>query len=292
MGRSEQIVAIVAAFVVVGCVGEVGDARRGDAAIRSDTGVGASDGGVTDDGGSTAGDGGDEPFDAGVPMDAASTDPCERACGHVYDDCGFSFAYSDGTPAPRSACIDACNAGELAGAEECFATAACTREAIEACVPMPDGGMATDGGSGGDWPTGWVAYEDRVLELVNAERARGATCGGTSYSAVGPLAMDEQLRQAARGHSEDMATRGYFDHNTPEGTTPWDRIRAAAYTGGGPLGENIAAGQSTPEEVVRAWMDSPGHCVNIMTGGFREIGVGYFMGGPYGHYWTQNFGGG
>ncbi|MFP3338704.1 CAP domain-containing protein, partial [Micrococcus sp. SIMBA_131] len=54
-------------------------------------------------------------------------------------------------------------------------------------------------------------------------------------------------------------------------------------------GENIAAGQATPEEVVKAWMNSEGHRKNILNPGYTEIGVGYISGGSYGHYWTQMF---
>ena len=57
-------------------------------------------------------------------------------------------------------------------------------------------------------------------------------------------------------------------------------------------GENIAAGQTTPQEVVDGWMQSPGHCSNIMSPSFTEIGVGYVLApqGQLPHYWTQTFG--
>ncbi len=68
------------------------------------------------------------------------------------------------------------------------------------------------------------------------------------------------------------------------------RIAAAGYRASG-WGENIAAGQSTPEEVVQGWMESPGHCRNIMNPEYRTIGIGYGVvpGSPYGTYWTQDF---
>jgi uncharacterized protein YkwD len=67
----------------------------------------------------------------------------------------------------------------------------------------------------------------------------------------------------------------------------------AGYAGSYPWGENIAAGQSTPQAVVNAWMSSAGHCANIMKASYTAIGVGYAFGASstYGHYWTQNFGG-
>jgi uncharacterized protein YkwD len=127
---------------------------------------------------------------------------------------------------------------------------------------------------------------------MNARRAQGATCGVTMYPPAPPLTMDPRLTAAARGHSADMARRGYFDHDTPEGRTMVDRIRAAGYRGGR-MGENIAAGKGTAAETVQQWMDSPGHCENIMDRRYTAVGVGYaFQGGSrLGHYWTQDFGG-
>ena len=56
------------------------------------------------------------------------------------------------------------------------------------------------------------------------------------------------------------------------------------------MGENIAAGQPTPESVVAGWLRSEGHCRNIMNPGFRELGLGFAQGGTYGTYWVQDFG--
>jgi len=138
-----------------------------------------------------------------------------------------------------------------------------------------------------------ASFEDQVLVLVNQHRASGATCGGTPYAAVGPLAMDANLQSAARAHSQDMAANNYFSHTSLDGRTFDDRIRDAGYAGAFPWGENIAAGYSTPHAVVAGWMSSPGHCANIMNGSFRAVGVGYayLAGSSYGHYWTQDFGG-
>jgi uncharacterized protein YkwD len=159
------------------------------------------------------------------------------------------------------------------------------------------GGSAT-GGSGGlncndpaTWPADWVAFEDQVLQLVNARRAAGATCGGSAYPAVGPITMEAHLRVAARCHSLDMATQGYFDHTSLDGRSPWDRIAQAGYTRASWQGENIAAGYATPAAVVDGWMNSTGHCTNIMNAHFVDTGVGYafLSSSPYRSYWTQDF---
>lgn len=145
---------------------------------------------------------------------------------------------------------------------------------------------APEASTGGDNPS----FEEQVVTLVNQRRAAGANCGGTFYPAVPALVMNAKLRNAARLHSTDMAENNYFSHTSQDGRSPFQRMAAAGYTSS-PMGENIAAGYSTPSSVVSGWMSSSGHCKNIMRSGFRAIGVGYASGGSYGHYWTQNFGG-
>jgi uncharacterized protein YkwD len=154
--------------------------------------------------------------------------------------------------------------------------------------PPPTGPDCTNAAS---WPADWVALEDQVLVLVNQRRAAGATCGGVAKPPVPPLTNDPKLRQAARCHSLDMARNNFFDHNSQDGRTLWDRIAAAGYTGFGNA-ENIAAGQSTAADVMNSWMTSTGHCNNIMTSGSNEIGIGYGFdtSSDYDRYWTQDFG--
>lgn len=130
-----------------------------------------------------------------------------------------------------------------------------------------------------------TSYEDQVVALTNQERlAHGC----------GPVTMDNRLRLAADGHSQDMALNDYFSHTAPDGTSPWDRIRAQGYVYS-MAGENIAAGYSSPESVVQGWMNSDGHRANILNCGFIHIGVGYYYiqndtgNVNYRHYWTQVF---
>lgn len=170
-------------------------------------------------------------------------------------------------------------------------------------------GDGADGASGDDAPAGsdvpdndycagvaaWSeparAFEAEVVELVNQARAQGASCGGQPFGVTGPLVMEARLRCAARVHSLDMATRDFFDHTNPDGESPYDRMEQAGYSYQA-AGENIAAGQTTPQEVVAGWMESPGHCTNIMSPDFTQIGVGY-VNAPedqFPHYWTQTFG--
>lgn len=140
--------------------------------------------------------------------------------------------------------------------------------------------------------SGNTSFEDQVVILVNQQRAAGASCGGTPYAPVAALTMNGSLRAAAQEHSFDMAANDYFSHTSLDGRTFDQRIHNAGYFGSS-LGENIAAGQPTPASVVAAWMASTGHCVNIMTGSFNAVGVGYAFSNnsTYHVYWTMDFGG-
>ena len=139
-----------------------------------------------------------------------------------------------------------------------------------------------------DWSDEWKSFEEEVLLLTNEIRSSGTTCGGDAYPPVPPLTMQRNLRCSARVHSKDMYDRDFFDHTNPSGEGPAERMQQANYPWMS-YGENIAWRYSTPEEVVQGWNDSPGHCTNMMSDWFDEIGVGLYDGGT-GIYWTQNFG--
>lgn len=128
-------------------------------------------------------------------------------------------------------------------------------------------------------PTGDAAAEQRVIVIVNQRR---------SAAGCGPVRLDIQLRAAARGHSADMATNAYFSHTGVDGSSPWDRAKRAGYDS--PSGENIAMGQRTAEDVMRAWMNSDGHRRNIVNCDSKAIGVGLRRNRAGTPYWTQMFG--
>jgi uncharacterized protein YkwD len=159
---------------------------------------------------------------------------------------------------------------------------------------LPHGGsLNPDGGSPDAGTTeAFAMLEDRVLVLVNQRRSQGADCGSVHYPPAPAMSMNASLRIAARLHSQDMANNDYFSHVSQDGRTFDQRIRSAGYASS-ILGENIAAGLPTAEGTMNLWMNSPGHCVNVMDSRFRAIGVGYGnrSGSTYTHYWTQDFGG-
>jgi uncharacterized protein YkwD len=130
----------------------------------------------------------------------------------------------------------------------------------------------------------------RVLALVNATRASGQRCGGRRFEPAPPLALSARLSNAALAHSREMAATSHFEHEGPRGDTPAMRVQRAGYDAAR-VGENIAYGPTSPEEVVQGWIDSPGHCANLMDPKFAEMGLAYAIDtrSRGGIYWTQVF---
>lgn len=128
--------------------------------------------------------------------------------------------------------------------------------------------------------------DDRLLAAVN--RARG----DRGLPVVKPVTA---LSAAARDHARDMVDREFFDHRSPDGRNVADRAQRRSYAFR-KIGENLAVGQSTPEEVVQAWTDSPGHAAVLYDPDLREIGIGYLPGPLYRrpqtfrHVWVAVFG--
>ncbi len=130
----------------------------------------------------------------------------------------------------------------------------------------------------------------RVLELVNEARARGSRCGERSFAPAPPVKLSGTLAGVAFGHAVDMAQHDYFEHEDRAGHSPADRVRAVGYQEK-LVGENIAYGPKSADEVVQGWLDSPGHCENIMDPRFAEMGIAYAPGqvSKHGLYWVQLF---
>ena len=85
-----------------------------------------------------------------------------------------------------------------------------------------------------------------------------------------------------------MSVNRYFDHRSPTYGTPFEMLQkfGVSYKS---AGENIAAGQKTPEQVMESWMNSSGHRANILNKSYTELGVGFYSGGSYDTYWVQLF---
>jgi uncharacterized protein YkwD len=131
----------------------------------------------------------------------------------------------------------------------------------------------------------------RVLQLVNQTRERARACGTTRFPAARPLLLNDLLSRASLAHAADMAQYNYFSHEGRDGSSPADRLTRAGY-GWRTVGENIAAGPTTPESVVEGWIRSPEHCANLMAPQFREMGVAFSVNraSQAGIYWVQVLG--
>ena len=119
------------------------------------------------------------------------------------------------------------------------------------------------------------SFEREVVRLVNEERKR---------MGLSELKYNWQLSRVARYKSEDMRDKGYFSHTSPTYGSPYQMMKSFGITYR-TAGENIAKGQTSPDAVVKAWMNSSGHRANILNPSFTEIGVGFASG----NYWTQMF---
>lgn len=127
-------------------------------------------------------------------------------------------------------------------------------------------------------PQAKPTFERQMLELVNRERAA---------EGLSPLKIDPALTEVARRHSSDMFARGYFSHYTPEGKSPFDRMRESDLQFL-IAGENLAFAPSVA--IAHAGlMNSPGHRANILRPQFGRVGIGIMDGGVHGLIVTQNF---
>lgn len=120
------------------------------------------------------------------------------------------------------------------------------------------------------------SYERDVIRLVNEHRR---------VKGIPELSYDWELSRVARIKSQDMKDSGYFAHNSPTYSSPFQMIKSFGISYRS-AAENIARGYATPESVVNGWMNSPGHRANILNSAFTHIGVGYVSDG---NYWTQMF---
>lgn len=137
----------------------------------------------------------------------------------------------------------------------------------------------------------WQQVGKDILERVNAARAESRTCGSRSFQAAPALSWNAKLGDAALAHSRDMAEQNYFSHGAPDGSQVSDRASRAGYSWQR-IGENIAAGQGSADQVMAGWLASPGHCSNIMNPDFSEMGAAYAIeeNSAAVSYWTQVFG--
>lgn len=123
-----------------------------------------------------------------------------------------------------------------------------------------------------------------MLAEVNVARSQPRVCGDTAYAPTGPLKLEARLSAAAQLHSEDMLATTTLSHVGSDGSTMVERVERQGYPWSR-LAENVAWGYDDVRTVVAGWLGSPGHCRNIMSPDYQELGVGVA-----GTFWTQVFG--
>ena len=121
-------------------------------------------------------------------------------------------------------------------------------------------------------------YEEKILQLVNAERQKRN---------LQPLILSKELSQAAAIRAEEAVK--VWSHSRPDGSSFKTAIQTGIFK---TVGENLNRGASSPEEVVDAWMNSPAHKQNILTSDYREMGVAVFFNAQTNqkYFWAQWFG--
>lgn len=131
----------------------------------------------------------------------------------------------------------------------------------------------------------------QVLALVNEARTQPRLCGTAPFGAARPLRLNSALQEVSATHAADMANHGYFEHTGRDGSRVSDRASRAGYDWRA-IGENIASGQTTAAMAVQGWLKSPGHCANIMSPDFSEMGAAFAVNSKSsaGIYWVQVFG--
>jgi|SRR5690606_33170048 len=157
-----------------------------------------------------------------------------------------------------------------------LAAGACSRQDIVPEPETPDNDTETTGNYNVD--------KTVLLQLVNDVRKTGCNCGSTAMPPVNAVSWNDLLAKAAYDHSADMNAQDYFSHTGADGSSPGTRITATGYRWRS-YGENIAKGYSNENAVMQGWLNSEGHCKNIMNASFKEMGAG-----RDGAYWTQVFG--
>lgn len=287
-----RLLAVTIAFVAFAC-GEPGTFKvltdeSNSAATGEGVGGSQSSGGAPNDGAAGPAESGDTSDTGGEPSEVC---PGAQA---VCDDACFDLTQSDDH---CGACGVVCPSGTECASSECACTdggelcgGACTDTGTDpshcgGCGNVCSGGEACVGG-------GCMALTEvqSVLAATNAARAAGQDCG--QYGDLGPappLAADPNLGLAAQAHAVDMAQNSFFSHTGSDGSSFVQRVRRTDYSGL-PIGENIAGGGREAASVVQRWIDSDGHCRNLMNPDATKLGVGYVVGGQYGTLWVQVFG--
>lgn len=160
--------------------------------------------------------------------------------------------------------------------------------ALPAAV-SPPAELAAPDAPGADAQAVTKGFVDEMLAAVNAARATPRVCGTNALPAAGGLAWSAPAEQAARAHATYLQRNDLFTHTGENGSGVGDRLSATGYAWSH-AGENIAAGFDGVAAVTKAWIDSPGHCANLMNPAYTEVAVVLVPGtsaNTYRSYWVM-----
>lgn len=145
-----------------------------------------------------------------------------------------------------------------------------------------------------------VLLKERALQLRGSDNSAAALYGESraifhmtnafrAYHGLSALQWSDAAAEAARLHSQDMADQNYFEHDSLDGRSPWDRMEAQGIVSYSSAAENISAGRNGVD-AYDGWVNSGGHRSNML-GDFMYLGVGsaYAVGSTYRYYATQDF---
>ena len=149
---------------------------------------------------------------------------------------------------------------------------------------------------------------DKYLKAINEARFHSRYCGSKKFNATTKLEWSNKLYTAAYEHSQDMGKNCSISHSGSGKESDWtakvhslnhpskvdERVKNSGFKNGY-IGENVAAGYKNLDEVMKGWLNSPGHCENIMNPNYKYVGMALYYNSrdskQYHYYWTQNFGG-
>lgn len=164
-----------------------------------------------------------------------------------------------------------------------------TVEPVPQPVPQPAAPAASQPAvAAGTATCGIPDFASTALARINAARAAGANCrsAGTFPSAAA-LTWSTQLTQAAAAHTGDMVTNNFFSHTGSSGSSLGTRVTAAGYTWRA-VAENIAAGYNSIDSVMAGWLGSDGHCANVMSATYTQVGLACIASSSNGNNWTMD----
>ena len=213
--------------------------------------------------------------------------------------CGGDCVDLTSDPEHCGACNSPCGGGQSCANAQCTCPAGetfCAGTCVDTASDPAHCGACGQACAGGESCQQGSCKADTKVNTVIAEtnkiRATQTDCGSEGvFSSASPLKGDPDLHEAAMAHARDMAMKNFFSHTGSDGSTFVTRVGRTAFSGQ-PIGENIAAGNSSASATVQQWRQSDGHCRNLMIQSANRIGVGVIHdpASLYGWYWVQVFG--